>query len=72
MKATLKLDELTCPSCLQKIESGVGNLPGINQAKVLFNASKVKVDFDEDKINLDQISDQITKLGFDVKEVTQK
>ncbi|HJF31890.1 MAG TPA: cation transporter, partial [Sporosarcina psychrophila] len=48
-KANIQLETLTCPSCLQKIENGVGNLNGVDKdsLKVMFNASRVKVNFDD-------------------------
>lgn len=67
-KATLKLETLTCPSCLQKIESSLKQTPGIDKEsiKVLFNASEVKVDFDEDQVTIDQIEEAIEDLGYPV------
>ena len=39
--ATIQLEALTCPSCLQKIESAVKSVGGVVQdsVKVMFNAS---------------------------------
>lgn len=67
-KATLQLETLTCPSCLQKIENGVGKLNGIDQdsLKVMFNASRVKVDFNEEIIQLEAIEKAIEDLGYPV------
>lgn len=67
-KATLQLETLTCPSCLQKIESSVGNLDGVDKdsLKVLFNASKVKVDFDEETLAVEDIEQAIEDLGYGV------
>ena len=47
-KATIQLETLTCPSCLQKIENATKSLKGVQResVKVLFNASKVKLEFD--------------------------
>ena len=66
--ATIKLETLACPSCMQKIEGALKSLDGIDQdtMKVLFNSSKVKVNFDEEKISIDQIESAITKLGYEV------
>lgn len=66
--ATIQLETLTCPSCLQKIEGALKGLDGIDQdtAKVSFNSSKVKLDFDEDKISIEEIESSINKLGYDV------
>jgi len=68
-KAKIQLETLTCPSCLQKIESAVSGLKGVDKdsLKVLFNASKVKVHFDDSKISIDDIEKAIQDLGYDVK-----
>lgn len=66
--ATIQLEALTCPSCMQKIEGAVKSLEGIDKGtlKVLFNSSKVKVSFDESKVAINQIESAITKMGYEV------
>lgn len=66
--ATIQLETLTCPSCMQKIEGAVRKLDGIDtdSLKVLFNSSKVKVNFDEEKLAIDQIENAITNMGYEV------
>lgn len=66
-KANIQLETLTCPSCLQKIEGAVGGLNGIdkNSLKVMFNASKVKVNFDGDVISIEEIEKAIQDLGYE-------
>ena len=40
-KATIQLETLTCPSCVQKIDSAVKSLKGVEKesVKVSFNSS---------------------------------
>ena len=68
-KANIQLETLTCPSCLQKIEGAVSNLQGIDKdsLKVMFNASRVKVDFNDDEISIEGIEKAIQDLGYEVK-----
>lgn len=68
-KATIQLETLTCPSCMQKIENGVKSLDGVdkNNIKVLFNSSKVKVEYDDEKVSIKDIENAIDKLGYEVK-----
>ena len=68
-KATIQLETLTCPSCMQKIENGVKSLDGVdkNNLKVLFNSSKVKVEYDDEKVSIKDIENAIDKLGYEVK-----
>lgn len=72
--ATLQLETLSCPSCMQKIEAVVTNEPGVdkNSVKVLFNASKVKVQFDSAITNAQKIADAIIKIGYQVKKISEK
>lgn len=67
-KATITLETLACPSCLQKIENAVTGLKGIKKdsVKVMFNASKVKTDFNEEIIGIDEIEKAIEDLGYPV------
>ncbi|RFB17238.1 copper chaperone [Bacillus sp. HNG] len=62
----LQLEPLTCPSCIKKIETKVGKMDGVEEAKVLFNSSKVKATFNSDQVSKDQIADTIEKLGYKV------
>ena len=67
-KATIQLETLTCPSCMQKIENGVKSLDGVSKEslKVLFNSSKVRVEFDDEKVSIEDIENVIDKLGYEV------
>lgn len=68
-KATIQLETLTCPSCIQKIENAVKSLEGVDKesVNVLFNSSKVKLDFDEKKLSIETIENAIVALGYEVK-----
>lgn len=68
-KATIQLETLTCPSCLQKIEHAVKSLDGVDHdtLNVMFNASKVKLNFDESKVSITEIENTIDRLGYEVK-----
>lgn len=67
-KATISLEDLACPSCMQKIEGAVKNVAGVDKdsVKVLFNSSKVKLDFDADVTQIESIEQAIEKIGYSV------
>lgn len=73
-KAILKLETLSCPSCLQKIENALKGLEGIDKdsVKVLFNSSKAKTAFDPEKISIEEIEKAIEDLGYPVIKSTVK
>ena len=68
-KATIQLETLACPSCMQKIENAVKSLEDVDKesVNVLFNSSKVKLNFDEEKLSIGTIENAITALGYEVK-----
>jgi copper chaperone len=68
-KATIQLEPLTCPSCMQKIDNAVKSLEGVDKesVSVLFNSSKVKLNFDPEKLSIEKIENAITALGYEVK-----
>lgn len=53
---------------MQKIENGVKSLEGVNKesVKVLFNSSKVRAEFDDEKVSIKDIENSIDKLGYEV------
>ena len=67
-KATINLESLSCPSCLQKIESALKGLNGIEKdsVEVMFNSSRVKTDFNSDVVSIESIEKAIEDLGYPV------
>lgn len=66
-KASVQLETLTCPSCVKKIESTLNKTAGVESATVLFNSSKVKIQFDDMQIQVGQIEAAIVNLGYEVR-----
>lgn len=66
--ATIQLETLTCPSCMLKIEGALKGVDGIDHesAKISFNTSKAKLDFDETKVSIEEIEGAIKKVGYEV------
>lgn len=68
-KASIQLETFTCPSCTQKVEAAVGGVDGVEKdsIKVMFNSSKVKFDFDEEKNPIEKFEEAIERVGYEVK-----
>lgn len=71
-KIIMQLDELSCPSCLTKIESAVSGQSGVENVKVLFNAGKVKADFDDSQVSAEDLTKVVTDLGYTVQKTKVK
>lgn len=66
--AVLTLETLACPTCMQKIEAATKAVVGVepDSVNVLFNASKVKVQFDNQQTDIDTIAKAIQDIGYQV------
>ncbi|HZK44462.1 MAG TPA: heavy-metal-associated domain-containing protein [Syntrophomonadaceae bacterium] len=63
---TYQLQTLTCPTCVKKIEKAVKSMDGVKGVDVLFNASRVKVNFDDSLGDGTDIKKVIERLGFGI------
>lgn len=64
--AKFQLETLTCPSCINKIEGVLNKEPGVEDAKVLFNSSKVKVKYDEEVVTPKRLEELIESVGYPI------
>ncbi len=46
MKTILRSQELSCPSCVAKIEKALKGVRGVQQATVHFNTGRIEVEHD--------------------------
>ncbi|MGB4019215.1 MAG: heavy metal-binding protein [Syntrophomonadaceae bacterium] len=65
-RKTYQLETLTCPTCVRKIETAVKQMEGVKDVEVLFNASKVKVNFEDSLKDGKDIRKTIERLGFSI------
>lgn len=63
-RTTLKLEKLTCPSCMHKITNSVSELEGVETTKILFDASKARVIYNDQLISEENIVNQIKSIGY--------
>ena len=63
---SLKVDGMTCQHCVQTITDALGEIAGTNKVAVDLDKKEVQVDYNEDKTNLQEISDKIVEIGFEL------
>lgn len=64
MKTTLKIEGMTCASCARINESTLSDLNGVINANVNIASHKASVEFDENKISIDDLITAIESTGF--------
>lgn len=65
MKTILRSDELSCPSCVAKIEKQLKGLEGVDSAVVHFNTGKIEVEHDEANTDRQTLVDTVRVAGYE-------
>lgn len=61
---TLKVEGMSCNHCVHSVEGALKNI-GVT-GKVDLKSGTVQVQYDEAKVNLDKIKQEIEEQGYDV------
>ncbi len=64
MKTILRSEELTCPSCVLKIESALKAVPGVQTAKVHFTTGRIEVEHDGLAVEPEKLAGKVRALGY--------
>lgn len=63
---TFQLTNLSCPSCIPQIENAYKNIPGVKEVKVLFNSSRVRLEYDGALVDEEKLKTIPESLGYPV------
>lgn len=69
-KTTIDIIGMHCASCAVRIERSLKKKSGIKKVSVNFALGKVYLEFDETKVTVADIKENIEKLGYRAKELT--
>lgn len=61
---TLRSRELSCPSCVAKIEKALGALPGVRSARVHFNTGRIVVEHEADRPAPEELVATVAQVGY--------
>lgn len=65
MKTLLRSKELSCPSCVAKIEKALKAVDGVQDAKVHFNTGRIKVEHDSQKVEGEELVKTVRSVGYE-------
>jgi copper chaperone CopZ len=66
-KTTLRASELSCPSCVAKIEKVLESLDGVTDAKVHFETGRIVVEHTADKASKEALVAAVASAGYQAK-----
>ena len=66
-KTTLRASDLSCPSCVVKIEKALQGTPGVSTAKVHFETGRIAVEHDPNRASVDDLIRTVANVGYTAK-----
>ena len=63
---TLRVEGISCASCVATIEGAVGNIPGVTKASVNLAAGKLQVAYDPGRVGIKEIAGSVADVGYEV------
>jgi copper chaperone CopZ len=66
-KIIFKIEGMHCSSCAMNIDFDLEDLDGVMSAKTNYAKSETEVEYDEEKLSVEDIASQISKTGYKVK-----
>ncbi|WP_261764962.1 copper chaperone CopZ [Staphylococcus pasteuri] len=63
----INVEGMSCDHCKNAVESALARINGVSAAEVNLDKGQVRVDYDEDKVQLSDMKDAIEDQGYDVK-----
>jgi copper chaperone CopZ len=67
MKTILRSQELSCPSCVAKIEKALQGVNGVEAAKVHFNTGRIVVEHDPGAAPAEALVKAVRAAGYEAK-----
>ncbi len=70
MKTILRSNELSCPSCVAKIEKALKSVSGVTDAHVHFETGRIDVDHDDARAPVETLLKTVRSIGYDAQPST--
>ena len=67
MITEFKIGKMHCSSCANTIKNALEMEKGILKVDINFENTQAKIEFDETKINLEEIRNTVKDLGYEVE-----
>ncbi len=64
---TLRSDEFSCPSCVNKIETKLNGLEGVEKAEVKFSSGRILITHDPDTVSVRELVAAVAAVGYTAK-----
>ena len=66
IKETYPVIGMSCASCVKKVETVLNKTDGVIDANVNFASEKVTIEYDDEVINMDKLTDTVKSIGYEL------
>ena len=63
-KAAYLVEGMTCGGCERTVQKVITNLEGVESAKADLQTSTVSIEYDPEKVDIDQIKSAVNSVGY--------
>ena len=67
-KIVLGIEGMHCEGCVNRLTKVLNGLDGVNDAKVSLENKNAVIEYDEDKIEIEDLKQAVSDAGFEAKE----
>ncbi|WP_283246017.1 heavy metal translocating P-type ATPase [Bacillus suaedae] len=64
---SFQISGMTCAACSTRVEKGLNRVVGVEQANVNLTTEKATISYESDKVDLEQLTEKVEKLGYGVQ-----
>lgn len=69
-QTTINIEGMTCDHCVGSVTKILENLAGVSEVSVILAENKAKVSYDENRVDLSEMTKAIEEDGYTVKGTT--
>lgn len=67
-KINLGIEGMHCEGCVNRLTKVLKGLDGVNDAKVSLENKNAEIEYDDDKIEIEDLKQAVSDAGFEAKE----
>ena len=64
---TIVVKGMSCGGCVSGVEQALGALPGVAKVAVSLEAANATVEYDEERVSLEQLKGAVVEAGFETE-----
>ncbi|WP_407944949.1 heavy metal translocating P-type ATPase [Paenibacillus cymbidii] len=64
-QSSFQITGMTCAACANRIEKGLGKLPGVTNATVNFAMETARVEYSAGEVTIEDMQEKVKKLGYE-------